>query len=467
MLRKLNLLCWLCIAAVSTAYAQTSKLNGVYVGAELYNTPFNGMQINYIVLYFKGDGTLNNKLNQPDWRTKTTGTYTINGGTVQINFKTGDESKKYTLAANGNLQSTAGIRHTLHKVKKISSVPAGAYEKKSASSSGGMGTGMPAVGAFSSDYLYFDGKGNFSADRSSVVGVSGESVAGKFDRDSKSSGTYKLGDAEITLAYGSGKTTRHSFFYSPPTEEDLILLDGDFYFRDDKAQAKQSSTSAIKRKAQNEEPKPNTGVVSAPTSAANLLAKLRRQYGGERIDQLNTVREVATVNGNMQIIATTDVVNKRIRAEVKQGGKTVLIKQVDGNEGWQWLNGSKTTLSQADKDDLKLSLYQGIMGLRKGLNSGFATGTVTASGADQIITFYQGKNKIIYLIGNDNNLKGNAYSIAGNAPSISVYKNFTNKDGIGYPATTESSDGKTKITSNTSSIEFNPTLTADTWKLPN
>lgn len=466
MLKKCYLALGLLIAPILMACAQPSKLNGVYVGAQLYNTPFNGMQIDYIVFYFKGDGTLNSKLDQPDWRTNTNGTYTVSGNTVQINFKNGDESKKYTLAANGNLQSTAGIRHTLHKVKKVSSVPAGVYEKKSASTSGGMGTSMPAVGAFSSNYLSFDGQGHFSAERSSVVGVSGESIAGKFDKNSKSSGTYKLGDAEITLTYGNGTTTKHSFFYSPPNEEDLILLDGDFYFRDDKAQAKQQTASTTKQKTETTSPNPNTNGSSTSMSAAGLLAKLRQQYGGESIDKLNTVREVATLTGNMQIIATTDINNKRIRAEVKQNGKTLLIKQVDGNDGWQWINGSKTPLSQADREDLLLGFYQGILGLRKGLNSGFASGTVKTSGNDHVVTFYQGKNKVIYLVGRDYGLKGNAYSIGNADPNISVYKNFTKKDGISYPATTESSDGKTKLISNTTSIEFNPVLTAETWKTP-
>jgi len=78
MTKKIYLL--FCLFIIATAYianAQSSTLNGVYVGAELYTTPFQGMQINNIVLYFRNDGTFNNALNQADWKTKASGSYTL------------------------------------------------------------------------------------------------------------------------------------------------------------------------------------------------------------------------------------------------------------------------------------------------------------------------------------------------------------------------------------------------------
>lgn len=464
---KKNLFLFLCLFILKTfsVNAQSPTLNGVYVGAELYNTPFNGMQINNIVISFRPDGTFNNQLNQADWKTKSSGSYTLKNSVVQLVFKNGDESKKYKLAANGNLESTAGIKHTLHKVKKVSTIPEGVYEKRSASTSGGTGTGMPAVGAFSSDLIHFDGKGNFSTDRSSVVGVSGDAaggtVGGKFEKNGKTGGTYKLGDGEITLTFGNGNITRQSFFYSPPSEEDLVLINGEFYFRkeDEKPVATQRPANNTKSNSNNS---PATGL-PAPSG---LLARLRAQYGGENIDKLTTVRETATLTGNMQMIALTDIARSRFRAEVRQNGKLLLVKQLDGNEGWQWLNGTKKPLTQDEKDELSLSQYQGILGLHKKLSSYFLTGTVSASGNDYIITFYKGKNKLVYLIGNDYSIKGNACSINSASPNISVYKDFTKTSGITYPATTESSDGKNKLVSNTTSIEFNPVFTDDNWETP-
>jgi hypothetical protein len=449
----------------SNVRSQSSALNGVYVGAELYTTPFNGMQINNIVIFFRNDGTFNNALNQADWKTKTSGSHRITNSVVQLTFKNGDESKKYKLAANGNLESTAGIKHTLHRVKKVTAVPAATYEKRTASTSGGMGTGMPAIGAFSSDYLYFDGKGNFSTDRSSVVGVTGDAaggtVGGKFEKNGKASGTYKLGDGEITLTFGNGTAAKHSFFYSPPNEEDLILLDGEFYFREEK-----EKPVAAQRTGSNTKTQTNATTASGLPTPADVLSKLRNQYSGENIDKITTIRETANITGNMQAIVVTDIINNRIRAEIRQNGKLLLVKQLDGNEGWQWMQGAKKTLSQDEKDELMLSQYQGILGLHKKLNSYFLAGTVSASGDDYIITFYRNKNKLVYLVGNDYTMKGNAYTINTAVPNISVYKNFTAANGITYPVTTESSDGKTRITSTTTSLEINPALTADVWKMP-
>lgn len=466
MAKKYVLLFFLFIGTVFTAFAQSPALNGVYVGAELYTTPFQGMQINNIVIYFRNNGTFNNTLNQTDWRTKVSGAYTIKNNMVQLSFKNGDEGKKYKLAANGSLESTAGIKHTLHKVKKVTAIPAASYEKRTASTTGGLGTGMPAVGAFSSDFLYFDGKGNFSADRSSIVGVTGDAaggaVGGKFGKNGKTSGTYKLGDGEITLTFGNGTVARHSFFYSPTNEEDLILLDGEFYFREDEKEKPVTGQQT----ARDTGTQTNTPAASGLPTPADLLTKLRGQYGGESIDKITTVREKASITGNMQVVVLTDIVNNRIRAEISQNGKLLLVKQLNGNDGWQWLKGTKKALSQDEKEELSISKYQGILGLHKKLNNYFLKGTVAASGADYIITFYQNKNKLAYLIGRDYNMKGNAYTVNTAAPNISIYKDLIKTKGITYPATTESSDGKTKITTTTTAIEFNPVLTDDDWKIP-
>ena len=67
------LLICLFISTVFTGSAQSQRLNGVYVGAQLYTTPFDGMQINNIVVYFRNDGTLTNELNKADWRTRVNG----------------------------------------------------------------------------------------------------------------------------------------------------------------------------------------------------------------------------------------------------------------------------------------------------------------------------------------------------------------------------------------------------------
>ena len=464
MTKKRFLSLCLFIVMIFVVHAQSLRINGVYIGAELYTTPFQGMQINNIVIYFRNDGTFNNALSQTDWKTKVSGYYTNTNNIVQLTFQNGDESEKYTLATNGNLESTAGVKHTLHKVKKVAVLPAGVYEKRNASTSGGMGTGTPAVGAFSSNYLYFDGKGNFSMDRSGMVGVAGDAtggtVGGQFEKRGISSGTYQLGDGEITFTFGNGTVSKHSFFYSPPNEEDLVLLDGEFYFRQEEGEA----TITTQRTTEDSGPADLSVTTRLPTPA-DLLTGLRRQYGGESIDKITTVREIATITGNIQATLVTDIVNNKIRAELRRNGKLLLVKQLNGNEGWQWVEGVKKALSQDEKEELMLSLYQGVLGLHKNLNSYFLSGVVSPSGDDYIITFYKNQHKIVYLIGSDYSLKGNAYTIHAD-PNMSIYKDFRETNGITYPGTTESSDGKTKVTATTTSIEFNPVLMSNDWKIP-
>lgn len=469
MSRKYLLLCWFICQLSLPGCAQSVKLEGVYVGAELYTTPFNGMQIDHIVIYFKNNGTFNNELDQADWKTKVSGTYQISNNLVQLNFKNGDEAKKYKLAANGKLQSTSGIKHTLHKVKKVSSIPAGTYERRTASGSGGVGTGMPAVGVFASDFLYFDGKGHFSMDRSSVVGIGGEAaggtVGGSFENKNSNSGTYQLGDGDIALTFGNGKVARHSFFYSPPNEEDLIIVDGALYFREEDSEAAGTTVARENPSVGNVSSGSASAERSGLLSASQLLTELRKQYGGENIDKISTVRERASLNNGMEMVVLTDLTNNRIRAELRQNGKLLLVKQLDGGQqGWQWLNGSTKQLTKNEKDELRAALYQGVMGLHKSLNADLSKAEVSSLGGDYLITFYKEGHKILYLVGKDYTLKGNASSINGENPSISVYKNFSTIKGVRYPMTTEATEGKDKLISTTTSIEFNPVFTEQDWK---
>ena len=444
--------------------AQSSSLNGVYVGAELYTTPFNGMQVNHIAISFRSNGTLNDDLSSADWKTKTTGSYSVRNGEVELQFSDGREKRKYKLAANGRLESTSSIRYALRKVKPVTSLPAGSYERRSASSTGGMGTGSPNVGVFSSDYLTFDGKGNFSTDHSGIVGIGGDAnggtIGGRSSQTSAAAGTYKLAEGEIRLTYGNGTVKKHSFFYSPPGEEDLIVIDGAFYFREE---GKNSGTERTETKQREI---PDTGdSEEASASAADLLGRLRTKYGGAGIDRIRTIREVATLTGGLEATFLMDVTDGKVRAEVRQNGKLVLVKQLTGNNGWQWMNGKKTTLGENEKTELKLALYQGIVGLHKSLNQYFRSGTVTRSGGDYTVSFSVDGKKVVYLIGSDLTLKGNGYSVTG-TPNFVVYRDFVQRDGIVYPMVSESSDGNNTIVSRTTSLQLNPVLTDASWQLP-
>ncbi|WP_143822328.1 hypothetical protein [Mucilaginibacter pedocola] len=468
--KKYLLMC-LFVIGICFGEAKAQKLDGVFGGAQLYTTPFNGMQISYFSVYFRADGTYTDNMKSRTWRTDVTGKYSISGGAVHFVYKKDNET--YKINSSGNLESTQGIRHTLYKMKAITSIPAGAFERKSASSSGGIGTNMPYVGAFSSDFLFFDGKGNFSADRSSVVGVMGEvatggSIGGKFSNDKSTAGTYKLSPGEITLSFNNGKVDKHSLFYSPPAEQDMIVMDGDFYFRKDKDElVKERPNRSVKKStgSSSTTTSNNSASSDAGVSAGELLTKLRATYGGAAIDKVNTVKETSTITGNMQATAITDIAARKFRLEIRQNGQLLMVKQAAGVDSWQWVKGAKSALSEKDKTDMELSLYQGVMGLHKNLNNYFSTATVAKSKGDNMVTFLVNGNKVIYLIDAGGNIKANAYSVGG-AANYSVYRNFVAKGGITYPSVTESSDGKNKLTVTTNNIEFNPVLTADTWKTP-
>jgi len=448
------------MAWLITTELKSQQLDAVYAGAELYNTPFNGMQIDYLVYDLKKDGSFNDKLGETDWRTHKSGTYKLSAGVLTLTFTDGRESKKYQLSTNGNLESTSGIKHTLHKLYPVDSIPAGYYQSKSAAFSGGIGNSVPGVFASSSKGIYFDGKGNFSLDGSGLVSVGGNSVAGKFEKNqAPTGGTYRFKAKELVLSYNNGTSSAHSFFYSPPGKEDLILLGGNFYFREDASTMGTGKTANADKTSKTSEQLPGT-----PT-ASIILEKLRQSYGGSEIDKISTLKETVSINGGLEATTLTDIRNQRVRIEVRQAGKLLLVRMMDKGTGWQWQNGAAKALSPEDLMEMKLSFYQGILGLHHQLNSHFLNGVVKESEGDYMLSFLVDGKKVVYLTGKDFSLKANGYSVTGE-PNYTVYQQFTRQDGINYPTTATSSDGKNTVVVKTTSLTVNPSIDDASWAKP-
>lgn len=466
---KLPVLLGMLSAIIFGASVRAESLEGVYAGAELYTTPFEGMQINYLTFYLRKDGSFTDKLDAADWRTARTGRYSLQGGTLQLTFADGREGKKFLLNRNGNLESTSGMKHTLHALQQVDQVPAGYYEMRSAAYRGGLGGNVPGVFSASSKGITFDGKSRFSLDGSSMVSVGGNtgtgSVAGKFGKNqAPTGGTYQLTNGEIVLNYNNGTVSRHSFFFSPANEEDLVLLGGSFYFRErgEKDSAGTTTNNGTAASVKNDRSPPPDSTL--PTASA-LLDKLRERYGGPAIDKITTIKETAIIAPNLQVVTLVDLARQRVRVEIRQAGKLLLIKALENNAGWQWTNGATQPLSPMEALEVRLGFYQGTLGLHKKFQAAFRTGMVTKSGEDYAITFLVEGKKIVYLVDRQFALKASAYSVT-DQPMFSVYKEFIQTDGIGYPSITESSDGTTTLTSTTTSVVINPTLAEADWQKP-
>lgn len=200
-------------------------------------------------------------------------------------------------------------------------------------------------------------------------------------------------------------------------------------------------------------------------TAADLLNKLRAQYGGENIDKINTLKETSTLGGSVQIDIWMDIIHQKIRIEMRGGSAFRVVRQLEGNNGWEWSSGEKIPLTQNGIKKMKLVWYTGIRGLHKSLNSYFLKGTVSRSGDDYVLTFFINEGKIVYLVASDFTLKGNTTSFKDGTPALSVYKKFAQTNGITFPTITEGSYEKTRATIK-STIEVNPVFTDETWKTP-
>jgi hypothetical protein len=381
------------VCAHVQAYPQTT-LNGVYAGLQtsLAVTAGAGMNRTDHVVLFRPDGSFDANLHKTDWKTATTGHYTISGNKVVMTYVNGGKDD-YEIK-NGDLW---GSGFWLLKMDDGNAVPPGSYTFTNGSSMGGMGTGMTYVGTTANVGLQFDGKGNFNRNASAATVVAGGNVGGGSSGSSGGSGTYTIHDGVLTLHYADGKTEMHSFFSRPREKPVMAAVDGGIYFMDD--------PSRTTHPAPGHTPATNGGASAA--GAKDLLLKANQVQGGSRLDGLRTVKATATA-GTLTLVTKIDLVRKKQRLEIWKGSTLANSKEAEVDE------------------------YSGILGLRNPVITRLQTLQVKRLGANTSVVARINGNEYIYLFNNLGQLIGDGTRINGTVQT-SVYSDFRTVDGLLLP----------------------------------
>jgi hypothetical protein len=443
---------------------QSQSVGGVYSGVILSISPMigGGMDREDLTLYLRPDKTFSQSMEKADWKTDIEGKWSIQGKDLVLNYNdTKRKPRTFTIVSPEKLQSGGG--YILFKMVVANSIPKGLYEFKYASGSGGIGSNLPYVGLSGNRYIYFDGKGNFSQDASKVVAVIGDNIGGGTSSNDNTAGTYTIKDGVLTLTSADGKKAVSSLFTRKDDKgETMATINGDLYFEmtpeeiTKKIKNKKAETSTRDKKDDN-----NTNTASATTdvSASSMTEKLRTKHGGAAIDQLKSVTVEATLQG-LDLRAITDYNREWTRLETRQNGKLIMVEQLEGNSGWQWVKGKKTALDAPRVKELKAGFSAGLAGLRTSKIAQLNTGTVRKEKSGFSLTYSSGGVEMALLSTDDFKLIGEAKQTATGFLGI-TYEDFRNVNGVLLPFTEKHTDGKTTMTVRISKIEINKASDAD------
>jgi hypothetical protein len=468
-MRKLILLTSFLSFSYAAVFAQ-SKLNTVYAGTEFWPSANGGMETFANAFYFRPDGTYCNELGKSDWKTRISGTYTLVGRKITMTSNTG-KKESMTLDNDGSLSAQT---YNLFKFDMVNTIPANNYINQDGSSAGGNGT--PYAGTYSESNIAFDGRGVFSHSAFRTTMYNGNNAGGGGTRKDGGHGNYSLRDGTLTLQYDNGKTVSKSFFFRNGNETVMALINGTIYYK---------SKERLNVPAGNSQQTPNTNRTntssppparetptasigkSTPVDGKSVLQKANLVHGGKSLDQLKTFRVDAVVSG-INVVMIADVVQQKIRYEYYNGGKLGGIEQVEGNTGWQWINGKISSLSAEQLKTMQGVFSRGLFALRSqvikntviqkaqvDVESKLTSVLVTTNNNEQIGFVFDAENR---LVGETNVTDGKKQNIFS--------KDFKTVDGLLIGFTTNQTMGSQSLLIKYSSVSVNPVLNEKSWSKP-
>jgi hypothetical protein len=455
------------ILATATANAQPKKITGVYAGIEIMPSAVmgGGMSRSDEALLLRPDGTFNNDLGKPDWQERITGTYTVSGNQLSLRFSKNNKVITHKFDEDGNLDAGG---YNLIKQPVDNSVPKGYFKFSRMNSSGGGSSGMVYAGSAQDKNLYFDGNGNFSGSSAAATAVIGSGIGGGTSRKSSGEGTYLISKGVLTLRYNNGKTELHSFFCRPGFDPVMAVIDGNVYFMEDEKmnQQKTNASSSPKRIAksnvENAEKEPATAAEG--TDAKAWLLKANTVHGGDKLDNIRTVLAKATLQV-LQVSSFVDVSGKRIRLEVRQGGKLIQIEQMEGETGWQWRSGRLSKLPASRIAEMSSVFYSGILGLRKSQINATSVKNVKPSKSGLTIVCEQNGKNYAYSLSREGRLIASAEQ-QGESTNASAYTDFRMVNGVLLPFNETTTTAGQKQAIQYQSFEINQPFPESVWARP-
>jgi hypothetical protein len=351
------------ITNVITGTSQVSSSDIVYAGRS-FTWGANMSSYDHVVL-FRSNGTFCESLEEKDWQTKVTGYYKRGKDKIFMEYLDKAEEND-TIFFETDEEGYESIYYAGTQMVKMivpNTVPEGYYDFSSATSSGGMGTGMLYVGTQNYEGFNFYNNGTFDRNTSGGVMVTGNNIGGGTGNNSSGKGKYSIKNGLLTLYYNDEQIEKNSFFYEKPKEGEisLVAINGSIFFFGDSEENEAKEPSLIQEHSAQE-----VGVSNdSKSSGLNILKSTKKAHGGEAIDELKTIKMEVVISG-MDFQVLMDVDRKYIRLESLMPNFKY-VEQLEGSSGWIYQSAAIKRMTSNRIKELEATFFSGIFGLRKNI----------------------------------------------------------------------------------------------------
>lgn len=321
-----------------------------------------------LAILLRKNGTFCESLDASDWQTKVEGRHkTIKGG-ILLEYADSTVENDTIFIEKDSSDGYEYINYSGAQMMKMNipnTIPEGYYKYKSATSAGGMGTGMVYVGTQRYDGIHFYANGTFQRTTSSGVFISGDNVGGGGGSDDAARGTYTIEKGLLTLVNANGDEERNSFFYSAPDDDEkgtfTVAMNGNIFFS--------SSSDA-------EEPQhPDLGNETNPsgtavpptreTPDADILSQIKKAHGGGAIDSITAI-EATIETSRIEFKVLIDLPRKFMRLESITPSFRY-TEQLEADSGWIYSNGTVQEMPANRIAEMENTLTSGLFLLRSPL----------------------------------------------------------------------------------------------------
>ena len=232
----------------------------------------------------------------------------------------------------------------------------------------------------------------------------------------------------------------------------MAAINGSIFFMEEEKESEAMTTNTNKTIIKKNED-------AAPvTDARTLLYNANRVQGGSALDNIRSIRARATVS-LYTITSLVDLLQKRLRIEIHQGGTLQRIEQFDSNGAWQWENGKKKPLPADRLKEMKNAFESGVLALRRSVIDRMTNLEIKgrANGKTAVIGELDGV-KHAYLFNDRGELIGDGY-----ATTFTDYSNLKTVSGILFPFSEKQKSGTNNLSVTYTEYEINPAINESAW----
>ncbi|MFD0796356.1 hypothetical protein ACFQZJ_02705 [Maribacter chungangensis] len=450
------------LSFVFQVYGQEAREDVVFAGRNF--TWGMNMGSYDLAILLRENGTFCESLDAPDWQNKVEGKYRKVKDGILLDYMDNTMENDTIFIEKDSSDGYEDIRYggaQMIKMHLPNTIPEGYYEHKSASSSGGMGTGMVYVGTQQYDGIHFYADGTFDRNASGGVVLSGSDIGGGTSSDKAASGTYTIDKGLLTMVSNDGEVAKNSFFYSEPDDDGTVTvaMNGAIFF----SEGSENGTSQIMVKENK-----NTTNLTFPDVEAedkDLLRKIKLAHGGSAVDSIVTVEAIMETSG-IAFKVRLDLKRKFLRLE-SLSPTFRYIEQLEDESGWIYQDEQIQEMPENRVAEVRNTFYSGLFLLQTPILDRIKVVDVRDNGKGFKVLKLNLDGNISGMVmdSGNNRLVGTAkFNALGN--EITYLSDFREVNGILVPFREEVETDEQNVLIQNNSYTINPIWDSHAWERP-